>query len=295
MKKIRKAVIPAAGLGTRFLPITKAMPKEMLPIVNKPTIQYIVEEAIESGIEDIIIVTGRGKRAIEDYFDHDPGLEQFLRKKGNDALLKEVEKASELINIHYIRQKEPKGLGHAILCAKSFIGDEPFAVLLGDDITEAKTPCLQQLIEQYNQHNSSVVGVKQVPLQSVSRYGIIDPETNEGLLYKVKNFVEKPSIEEAPSDLGIIGRYVLTPEIFGLLESQEAGKGGEIQLTDAIERLNAFQSVYAYQFEGERYDVGEKLDYILTTMSLAVKDPGLRTPILEKMREILEESKQYQN
>lgn len=235
MKKVRKAIIPAAGLGTRFLPATKAMPKEMLPIVDKPTIQYIVEEAVASGIEDIIIVTGKGKRAIEDHFDIAHELEENLQSKGKYELLKKVQYATNLADIHYIRQKEPKGLGHAVWCARKFIGDEPFAVLLGDDIVQSKTPCLRQLIDQYEETQASVIGVQTVGDSDTSRYGIIDPGWREGRRYQVNNFVEKPKRGTAPSNLAIMGRYVFTPEIFMYLDKQEEGAGGEIQLTDAIQ------------------------------------------------------------
>lgn len=274
MKKVRKAIIPAAGLGTRFLPVTKAMPKEMLPIVDKPTIQYIVEEAIESGIEDIIIVTGKGKRAIEDHFDHAFELEDNLLKKGKLDLLKKVQES--IIDIHYIRQKEPKGLGHAVWCARKFIGDEPFAVLLGDDIVRAETPGLKQLIQQYEETGCSVVGVQKVAEHETHRYGIIDPNTIEGRRYLVNKFVEKPKPGTAPSNLAIMGRYVLTPEIFDFLDRQEIGANGEIQLTDAIQHLNETQRVYAYDFEGKRYDVGEKLGFIKTTIDFALENAELK-------------------
>ncbi|AGK55758.1 UTP--glucose-1-phosphate uridylyltransferase GalU [Bacillus sp. 1NLA3E] len=271
MKKVRKAIIPAAGLGTRFLPTTKAMPKEMLPIVDKPTIQYIVEEAMASGIEDIIIVTGKGKRAIEDHFDIAPELERNLLEKGKLDILEEVRYSSNLADIHYIRQKEPKGLGHAIWCARNFIGDEPFAVLLGDDIVQSKTPCLRQLINEFDSTQSSIIGVQHVPEKETNRYGIIDPISQEGRRYQVRNFVEKPSLEEAPSNLAIMGRYILTPEIFTFLEQQKTGAGGEIQLTDAIQELNQIKRVFAYDFEGKRYDVGEKIGYIKTTIDFALQ------------------------
>lgn len=286
MKKVRKAIIPAAGLGTRFLPATKAMPKEMLPIIDKPTIQYIVEEAVESGIEDIIIVTGKGKRAIEDHFDHAFELEQNLFEKGKIQLLKEVQKTSELANIHYIRQKKPLGLGHAVWCARKFIGDEPFAVLLGDDIVDAEKPCLKQLIEQYEKTESSIVGIQKVDFEDTSRYGIIDPLSQSGRLYQVNSFVEKPSKENAPSNLAIMGRYILTPEIFSYLDKQEAGANDEIQLTDAIQQLNDKQAVYAYEFEGKRYDVGEKSGFVLTTIDFALKDDKLRHSILRHLEGI---------
>ncbi|QOR84163.1 UTP--glucose-1-phosphate uridylyltransferase GalU [Geobacillus stearothermophilus] len=294
MKKVRKAIIPAAGLGTRFLPATKAMPKEMLPIVDKPTIQYIVEEAIASGIEDIIIVTGKGKRAIEDHFDNAFELEQNLIEKGKYDLLEKVKEPSK-VDIHYIRQKEPKGLGHAVWCARNFIGDEPFAVLLGDDIVQAETPCLKQLIDQYEQTLSSVIGVKRVPDNETHRYGIIDPLEQHGRRYQVRQFVEKPAPGTAPSNLAIMGRYVLTPEIFLFLEKQEAGAGGEIQLTDAIQKLNEIQRVFAYEFEGKRYDVGEKLGFIQTTIEFALQNEELRDDLLAFMEKIVAETKNNTN
>lgn len=286
MKKVRKAIIPAAGLGTRFLPATKAMPKEMLPIVDKPTIQYIVEEAIESGIEDIIIVTGKGKRAIEDHFDYSYELEQNLLEKEKYALLEQV-KAPSNIDIHYIRQKEPKGLGHAVWCARNFIGNEPFAVLLGDDIVEAETPGLKQLINQYNTTYSSVIGVQTVPEEETHRYGIVEPSMQEGRRYEVQNFVEKPAPGTAPSNLAIMGRYIFTPEIFMYLEEQTIGAGGEIQLTDAIQKLNSIQRVFAYDFEGKRHDVGEKLGFIKTTIEFALKHEDLRDDLLKYLHEML--------
>ncbi|KQL42447.1 UTP--glucose-1-phosphate uridylyltransferase [Bacillus sp. FJAT-25509] len=286
MKKVRKAIIPAAGLGTRFLPATKAMPKEMLPIVDKPTIQYIVEEAIESGIEDIIIVTGKGKRAIEDHFDFSYELEQNLLEKEKYALLEQV-KAPSNIDIHYIRQKEPKGLGHAVWCARNFIGNEPFAVLLGDDIVEAETPGLKQLMDQYDNTYSSVIGVQTVPEEETHRYGIVEPIMQEGRRYEVKNFVEKPAPGTAPSNLAIMGRYVFTPEIFMYLEEQNIGAGGEIQLTDAIQKLNSIQRVFAYDFEGKRHDVGEKLGFIKTTIDFALKNEDLREDLLKYLHDML--------
>lgn len=255
--KIRKAIIPAAGLGTRFLPATKAMPKEMLPIVDKPTIQYIVEEAVASGIEDIIIVTGKGKRAIEDHFDNSFELEFNLAEKQKWELLESVRKSSEMADIHYIRQKEPRGLGHAIWCARKFIGNEPFAVLLGDDIVEANKPCLKQMIDVYDEYKSSVVGVQPVPWEEVSRYGVVDASPLAERVYKANRLVEKPKREDAPSNLAILGRYILTPRIFDMLGEQQVGVGGEIQLTDAISRLSEVERIIAYDFEGKRHDVGE--------------------------------------
>ncbi|MCL9633570.1 UTP--glucose-1-phosphate uridylyltransferase GalU [Bacillus zanthoxyli] len=289
MQRVRKAIIPAAGLGTRFLPATKAMPKEMLPIVDKPTIQYIVEEAVRSGIEDIIIVTGKGKRAIEDHFDYAPELENNLIEKEKFELLEKVRQSSN-VDIHYIRQKEPKGLGHAVWCARKFIGDEPFAVLLGDDIVQAETPALRQLMIQYESTLSSVIGVQTVPDNQTQRYGIVDPVSNVNRLYKVNKFVEKPRIGTAPSNLAIMGRYVFTPEIFNFLEKQNVGTGGEIQLTDAIEALNKHQLVYAYDFEGKRHDVGEKMGFIKTTIEFALKNAELRDEILEFMQATLKEN-----
>ena len=290
MKRVRKAIIPAAGLGTRFLPVTKAMPKEMLPIVDKPTIQYIVEEAIASGIEDIIIVTGKGKRAIEDHFDSAFELENNLMEKNKYELLEKVQATSK-VDIHYIRQKEPKGLGHAVWCARKFVGDEPFAVLLGDDIVQADTPCLKQLMDEYEKTLSSVIGVQTVPEDETYRYGIVDPRSQLGRRYEVVNFVEKPEKGKAPSNLAIIGRYIFTTEIFLFLEKQEKGAGGEIQLTDAIQQLNKIQRVFAYDFEGTRYDVGEKLGFILTTLEFALKDEALRGDIMKYIEGVIEKQR----
>ncbi|OCA84619.1 UTP--glucose-1-phosphate uridylyltransferase GalU [Bacillus sp. FJAT-27986] len=286
MKKVRKAIIPAAGLGTRFLPATKAMPKEMLPIVDKPTIQYIVEEAIESGIEDIIIVTGKGKRSIEDHFDHAYDLENNLLEKGKLDLLEKVQAPSK-VDIHYIRQKEPKGLGHAVWCARNFIGNEPFAVLLGDDIVQSDNPCLRQLVNEYEKTLSSIIGVQTVGDNETHRYGIIDPAKQEGRRYQVSNFVEKPSPGTAPSNLAIMGRYVLTPEIFMFLEKQQTGAGGEIQLTDAIQKLNEIQRVFAYDFEGTRYDVGEKFGFVKTTIEYALQHKDLRDDMWDYLKQLV--------
>lgn len=287
MRKVRKAIIPAAGLGTRFLPETKAMPKEMLPIVDKPTIQYIVEEAVASGIEDIIIVTGKGKRAIEDHFDYAPELEHNLMEKGKYDLLEKVQFATNLADIHYIRQKEPKGLGHAVWCARNFIGNEPFAVLLGDDIVQSETPCLRQLMNQYEETFSSIIGVQHVPDSETHRYGIIDPSTQEGRRYQVNHFVEKPKPGTAPSNLAIMGRYILTPEIFSFLEHQETGAGGEIQLTDAIQHLNQIQRVFAYDFEGKRYDVGEKFGFVKTTIEFALQHDDLHDDMVDYLKNLV--------
>ncbi len=277
--KIKKAIIPAAGLGTRFLPATKAMPKEMLPILDKPTIQYIVEEAARAGIEDIIIVTGKHKRAIEDHFDIQKELETTLYEKGKIELLNKVQYSTELANIFYVRQKEQKGLGHAIFTAKQFIGNEPFAVLLGDDIVESDNPAIKQLMEQYESTGKSVIGVQTVSESETYRYGIIDPKSQDERLYEVSRFVEKPDKGTAPSNLAIMGRYVLSPRIFDYIETQTEGSGGEIQLTDAIERLNQEEKVYAYDFEGQRYDVGEKIGFVKTTIEYALKDEEMRDEI----------------
>ncbi|MGO4347341.1 UTP--glucose-1-phosphate uridylyltransferase GalU [Paenibacillus sp. MCAF9] len=293
--KVRKAIIPAAGLGTRFLPATKAMPKEMLPIVDKPTIQYIVEEAIESGIEDIIIVTGKGKRAIEDHFDNSFELEQSLFEKGKFELLSEVQKSSKMVDIHYIRQKEAKGLGHAIWCARKFIGDEPFAVLLGDDIVQADKPCLKQMIEQYDRYKSSIIGVQSISENDVSRYGIVDGKEIHDRLYSVNNLVEKPKKEEAPSNIAIMGRYILSPKIFGILHNQQPGAGGEIQLTDAIAELNRVEAVYAYDFEGVRYDVGEKLGFIKTQLEFALQREDLKDDLFKYLQMVIDQQKQKVN
>ncbi|HWJ80103.1 MAG TPA: UTP--glucose-1-phosphate uridylyltransferase GalU [Niallia sp.] len=287
--KVRKAIIPAAGLGTRFLPATKAQPKEMLPIVDKPTIQYIVEEAVASGIEDIIIVSGRGKRAIEDHFDKSYELEETLAKKNKIRSLEEVQEISNLANIHYIRQKEPLGLGHAIWCARKFIGDEPFAVMLGDDIVKSDKPCLRQLLEVFDHYHSSVVGVQQVADEDVSKYGIIEPIGNVNGVFRVGSFVEKPKIEEAPSNYAIMGRYILKPEIFKILDDQEPGASGEIQLTDAINHLNASQTILAYNFEGIRYDVGDKLGFVKATLDFALNREDLRTDVFQYLKQIFKQ------
>ncbi|MFC9778785.1 UTP--glucose-1-phosphate uridylyltransferase GalU [Paenibacillus chitinolyticus] len=289
---IKKAIIPAAGLGTRFLPATKAQPKEMLPIVDKPTIQYIVEEAIASGIEDILIISGRGKRAIEDHFDKSFELEETLEQKGKLEDLKQIQAISNLANIHYVRQKEPKGLGHAILCAKSFIGQEPFAVLLGDDIVQAETPCTAQLIEVYEKYKSTVVGVQWVADKDVNKYGIVDAgkEIVDRHVIPVRSLVEKPQSSEAPSNYAIMGRYILTPEIFNILETQQPGAGGEIQLTDAIRRLNENRPTFAYEFEGIRYDVGDKLGFIKATIDFALQRPDLSSDLYRYIREIYEKN-----
>ncbi|WP_455542941.1 UTP--glucose-1-phosphate uridylyltransferase GalU [Intestinibacter sp.] len=279
-KRVRKAIIPSAGLGTRFLPATKAQAKEMLPIVDKPTLQYIIEEAIASGIEEILIVTGRNKKCIEDHFDRSVELELELANKNKTEMLKMVQDISNMVNIHYIRQKEPKGLGHAIHCAKSFIGNEPFAVLLGDDIVDSQIPCLKQMINAYDEYKTSILGVQEVAVENVHKYGILDVKHIEDRIYKVKDMVEKPSVEEAPSNIAILGRYIITPEIFNILENQDPGKGGEIQLTDALKTLATKEAIYAYNFEGRRYDVGDKLGFLEATVDFALKRPELRDDFL---------------
>lgn len=294
MKKVRKAVIPAAGLGTRFLPATKSIPKEMLPLVDVPTIQYIVEEAVRSGIEEIIIITNANKHSMENHFDINYELEMRLAESKKYDLVKQIRSIAELANIHYIRQKEPKGLGHAILVAKSFIGDEPFAILLGDDvvITEGGKPALLQLIEAYEKKEASIVGVQNVSIDDVSKYGIVAPErrnpnSKEDGLYKLEDVIEKPKKEEAPSTLAILGRYVLTPEIFSLLENQAPGKNGEIQLTDSIRRLLDKQAVYACEFEGTRYDVGDKFGFVKATIEIALKRPDIGPEVMKLIEQLV--------
>ena len=274
--KVKKAIIPAAGLGTRFLPATKAQPKEMLPIVDKPTIQYIIEEAVASGIEEILIITGRNKKCIEDHFDKSIELELELERAGKLELLEMVRNISDMVDIHYIRQKEPRGLGHAIHCAKTFVGNEPFAVLLGDDVVDSEVPCLKQLIDCYSEYNTTILGVQTVDKENVSKYGIVDGIHIEDKVYKVKDLVEKPSMEEAPSNVAILGRYIITPEIFNILENTKPGKGGEIQLTDALKTLISKEAMYAYNFEGKRYDVGDKLGFLQATIEFALKKDELR-------------------
>ena len=289
--QVRKAIIPAAGLGTRFLPATKAQPKEMLPIVDKPTLQFIIEEAIESGIEEILIITGRNKSSIENHFDKSVELELELEKSGKTELLEEVRKISDMVNIHYIRQKEPKGLGHAIYCAKSFIGNEPFAVLLGDDIVRNDKPCLKQMIEAYDEYKTSILGVQEVADDDVSKYGIVDGKHIEGRVYKVKGLVEKPSKEEAPSNVAILGRYIINPAIFEILEHTKPGKGGEIQLTDGLKELAKREAMYAYVFEGRRYDVGDKQGFIEATIDFALNRKDLREGVLEYLVNVVNREK----
>ena len=294
--KVRKAIIPAAGLGTRFLPATKAQPKEMLPIVDKPTIQYIIEEAVAAGIQDIIIVTGRNKRSIEDHFDRSIELELELERGNKDEMLELVRGISEMANIHYIRQKEPRGLGHAILAARHFIGDEPFAVLLGDDVVISRQPCLGQMLDVFHEYQTSILGVQTVPHEMVNKYGIIAGKEVDDRVYKVRDMVEKPSLEEAPSDIAVLGRYIITPEIFDFLETQDAGKGGEIQLTDALRRLAKEQAMYAYDFKGHRYDVGSKTGFIQANIEFALRSRELQEEMKEylaKLNENMEEMLWY--
>ncbi|MBS5115400.1 MAG: UTP--glucose-1-phosphate uridylyltransferase GalU [Erysipelotrichaceae bacterium] len=290
--KVRKAVIPAAGLGTRFLPATKALPKEMLPIVDIPTVQYIVEEAVESGIEEILIITNSTKHVMENHFDKNYELEERLKASGKNAQLEMINDIANLANIFYIRQKEPRGLGDAILCAKSFIGDEPFAILLGDDVVvnEGGEPALKQLINQYDSVQASVVGVQTVAKKDVNKYGIVDPSKShpaKGRLVKLTDMVEKPAVDKAPSQLAVLGRYVLTPEIFDLLETQEKGAGNEVQLTDAIKRLMDRQAVYAYDFEGNRYDVGDKFGFIKATIDFALKRDELKQQVQDYINSLV--------
>ena len=271
--KVRKAIIAAAGLGTRFLPATKAQPKEMLPIVDKPTIQYIIEEAVASGIEDIIIVTGRSKRSIEDHFDKSVELELELERSGKEELLKMVHDISEMANIHTIRQKEPRGLGHAVYTARHFIGNEPFAVLLGDDVVVSKKPCLAQMLDVFNEYRTSVLGVQTVRHEVVNKYGIVDCKKVDDRVYKVRDLVEKPPADEAPSDIAILGRYILKPDVFKYLENQDAGTGGEIQLTDSLRSMALEQAMYCYDFKGHRYDVGTKIGFLQANIEFALRNP----------------------
>lgn len=294
--KVRKAIIPAAGLGTRFLPATKAQPKEMLPIVDKPTIQYIIEEAVEAGIQDIIVVTGRNKRSIEDHFDRSIELELELERSGKQEMLDMVKEISDMANLHYIRQKEPRGLGHAILAAQHFIGDEPFAVLLGDDVVISQQPCLGQMMDVFQEYQTSILGVQTVPHEVVNKYGIIAGKQVDDRVYKVQDMVEKPSLEEAPSNVAVLGRYIITPEIFPLLETQDAGKGGEIQLTDALKRLAKEQPMYAYDFKGHRYDVGSKIGFLQANVEFALRDETLKREVkeyLEQLHENMDEMLKY--
>lgn len=274
-RQITKAVIPAAGLGTRFLPATKASPKEMLPLVDKPLIQYVVEEAVGAGIREIIIITGRGKRAIEDHFDISFELEETLRQNGKLELMESLRKISDMADFCYIRQRQALGLGHAILSAKNLIGDEPFAVLLGDDIIDHPTSALQQMIDLYQKNQAPLIGIQKVPKSEVRQYGVIDAEAAVDGLYKINDLVEKPSPKEAPSNLAVIGRYILTPEIFELLEKTKPGKNNEIQLTDALKELARLRNMYGYVIQGKRFDAGDKLGFLKATVEMGLKNPEL--------------------
>ncbi|MFT8412150.1 MAG: UTP--glucose-1-phosphate uridylyltransferase GalU [Schleiferilactobacillus perolens] len=287
--KVRKAVIPAAGFGTRLLPATKAMAKEMFPIVDKPTIQFIVEEAKKSGIEDILIITGKGKRPIEDHFDSAPELEEQLRSQHKDHLLKLEQETTNIgVNLYFIRQSYQRGLGDAVRLAKSFVANEPFVVMLGDDLAMSDVPLTKQLMDDYEKTHASTLAVMRVPHDEVSKYGVINPTSEmEPGLYNVKNFVEKPPVDKAPSDLAIIGRYLLNPEIFDLLDTQEPGRGGEIQLTDAIDRLNKTQRVFAREFTGKRYDVGNKFGYVQTTIEYGLQHPEIKDELHAYLKKLV--------
>lgn len=294
LKKVKKAVIPAAGLGTRFLPATKAQPKEMLPIVDKPTIQYVVEEAVAAGIEDILIITGRGKRAIEDHFDYSVELEALLEEKEREVELQMIRAISEMAQIYYVRQKEPLGLGHAVLCARKFIGPEPFAVLLGDDVVDSAVPCIGQLMAVYAEKGGTVLGVQPVSWPEVHKYGIVEGAAGKGPLWRVKGLVEKPPREKAPSNLAVLGRYVLEPEIFAVLEHTAPGAGGEIQLTDALHALAATRPVRAYSFEGRRYDVGDRLGFLQATVEYALSREDLSQDLAAYLRRLVQEDPRLQ-
>lgn len=285
--KVRKALITAAGWGTRFLPITRSQPKEMLPVVNKPLIQYSVEEAINSGIEQIILITAQGKQAIEDYFDRSIELELVLEQKGETKLLQEMRELSSLVDIWYIRQKEQLGLGHAILIARKVIADEPFAVLLPDDIIDSSVPVLKQMVEVYEQYETSVIAIEQVSSQETVRYGIIKPKPVSAKIYQVLGLAEKPKPREAPSNLGVVGRYILTPQIFDVLEVTPPGKNQEIQLTDALQLLLKQQTIYAYEFDGVRYDAGTPLGWLEATIAFALKHPDIGRELREYLRQLL--------
>lgn len=285
--KIRKGVIPAAGLGTRFLPATKSVPKELLPIVDKPAIQYIVEEAVASGIEQVILITARGKGSLEDHFKVSVELEEALRKQKKDELLRMVREISEMVQIVAIRQKEPKGLGHAVLCAREAVGEEPFAVLLGDDIVDAEPPCLAQMLEVSRQKGGGVIALQRVPKTETHLYGIIRGEQVDERIYRIEEMVEKPKPDQAPSNLAVIGRYVLPPEIFPILENIPPGKGGEIQLTDALQELAHRMPLYGYEFMGDRYDAGDKLGYLQANIAFALKRPHMAERLRAFIAEIL--------
>ena len=291
MTKVRKAVIPAAGLGTRFLPATKAQPKEMLPLLDKPAIQYVIEEAVRTGITDILIITGRGKRSIEDHFDRSIELEHFLESRGKFDELKQVREITDMASIHYIRQRDPLGLGHAVAVAEEHVGDEPFAVLLGDDIMTESNPLLAEMLRIHDRYGRSVLAAMEVSRDDVSLYGCIEPEFVEERLARVISVVEKPTPENAPSNLAAIGRYVLTPEVFGALHHLEPGVGGEVQLTDAINALAQEQAVYAHVFEGGRFDIGNKLDYVKATIEIAIDREDLGKDLKRWLADLVERKK----
>lgn len=284
--KVRKAVIPAAGFGTRFLPATKAVPKEMLPIIDKPTIQYIAEEAVNAGIEELLIIVSRGKDAIMNHFDKAFELETILERDGKEEMLNAIREVSDKLNVCFVRQQEQKGLGHAVLCAKTFVGNEPFAVMLGDDVVVSEKPCIGQLMEQYDKYGASVLGVQKVGMEHVSKYGIVDCEHVEGRMYKLKGMVEKPKMEDAPSDVAVLGRYVITPGIFECLERTPKGAGGEIQLTDALVLLSEKEDIYAYDFEGKRYDIGNKQGFLQATVDFALSRPDLKDDFAKYLKEV---------
>jgi UTP--glucose-1-phosphate uridylyltransferase len=282
--KVKKAIFPVAGMGTRFLPATKSSPKEMLPLIDKPLVQYVVEEAVAAGIEQILFVTGRGKRAIEDHFDNSTELEMHLEEKGKKKTLQKMRDIADMVDIFYVRQKKALGLGHAILCGRDFVGDEPFAVLLGDDIIDSQVPCLKQLLDVFDDRNGSVLALEKVPMENISSYGCVRASRLSERVFQVTDMVEKPTPEEAPSDMAIIGRYVLTPRIFGILAQQEAGKGGEIQLTDAILKLTKEEKVYGCLFEGLRHDCGDKLGFLKATVDMALKRDEFKVEFEEYLR-----------
>lgn len=285
--KIKKAVIPVAGLGTRFLPATKTVPKELLPIVDTPAIQYVVQEAVDSGISEVIFVTGRNKDSIEDHFDENPELEQVLDERGQTETVQSLRRIAEMIEVVSVRQKRPLGLGHAVLCARDLVGDEPFAVLLSDDLIDSSLPCLRQLLEVFENKKESVIALRRVPDHEVQRYGIVQGKQLSNRLYEVDDMVEKPRPDEAPSRLAIIGRYILQPKIFSLLEKVTPGRGGEIQLTDAIAQLARQKKVYGYEFEGEHYDIGDKLGFVRATIAYALKRPELKEAVKEYLRTVI--------
>ncbi len=285
--KIKKAIIPAAGLGTRFLPATKAQPKEMLPIVDKPAIQYIVEEAINSGIEDILVITGRNKRAIEDHFDHSIELETILKQKKDFELLEEIQTISNMADIYYVRQKEAKGLGHAIYCARKFVGREPFAVLLGDDLVVGKKPCLRQMLEVYSQFGGNIIALQKVARDQIGNYGVVDGNIISNNIHQITNLIEKPTPELAPTNYAIMGRYIIQPEIFNILEGLPPGRGGEIQLTDALKELLIDQALYGYEFEGKRYDVGDKLGFLIATVEFALAREDIKIGFTDYLKKLI--------